>query len=349
MTEPRVLIVISSANRRGAELEGTELASQLALRGVPVSTIALSPSAADTAVDAEVIGERPLSLSTLRTLRSRSKSFDVVVAYGASTLPACAIGLLGSRVPFIYRSIGDPARWVRGTAHRLRTALLFHRARRVVALWPEAASSIRELYRLSASKVSVIPNARDADRFTPPTAAQRTAARSAFGIGPDEKVAVFIGALSKEKRPLLAVEAAVRVDGLRLLVAGDGPLRGEVEAAAKVAREWMQVLGSLADVVPLLHVADVMLSTSSTEGMPGSLIEAVLCGVPIVATDVGAVSTVVGGSPGVVVPSDTSAAVIAGAIDGALALKATAQVDESFTWQVVAPVWLELLRVIARP
>jgi glycosyltransferase involved in cell wall biosynthesis len=348
MTEPRVLIVISSANRRGAELEGTELAQQLALRGMPVSTIALSPSASGTSVGAEVIGERPLSLATLRALRSRSKSFDVVVAYGASTLPACAIGLFGLRVPFVYRSIGDPARWVRGTAHRVRTAMLFHRARRVVALWPEAATSIRELYRLSATKVFVIPNARDAERFMPPTEPQRAAARLALDLQPAVKVAVFIGALSKEKRPLLAVEAATRVDGLRLLVAGDGPLRDEVEAAATAANGRVQLLGSVTDVVPLLHAADVVLSTSATEGMPGSLIEAVLCGVPVVATDVGAVASVVGGSPGVVVPSDASSTVIAEAIQEALALKAVAPIDTSFTWQAVVPAWQELLRAVAR-
>ncbi len=281
----RVLIVLASATRRGAEIEGAELARQLNKRDVVAEVVALAPSTGATSLDVEVLGATPLSRPTLQALRRRAKGFDVVIAYGSTTLPACAIALLGSRVPFVYRSIGDPTQWSKGGLHRLRTALLFHRAKKVVALWPEAGLAISRLYRVPAKRIVVIPNARDEGVFHPPTEVERGTARASFGLADDVKAIAFVGALSNEKRPLLAIETAMLVEGAHLLIAGDGPLRGEVEAAAATSGGRVHALGSLDDVRPVLHAADVLLNTSSTEGMPGSLIEAAMCGVPIVATD----------------------------------------------------------------
>jgi glycosyltransferase involved in cell wall biosynthesis len=55
----------------------------------------------------------------------------------------------------------------------------------------------------------------------------------------------------------------------------------------------VQFLGTVADIVAVLHATDVIALTSRTEGLPGSLIEAGLCGVPAVATDVGGVRDIV--------------------------------------------------------
>ncbi len=349
MSNPvKVLVVITSANRRGAELEGVELATHLSALGTPTQVVALSPSTSAAAVDAEVIGTSPLHLSTLRALRRRARRADVVIAYGSSSLPACSIALIGTRVPFVYRSIGDPSRWIRGGVHRVRTALLFHRARRVVALWPAAADSIRRTYRLSISRIDVIPNARDAARFTPATADQRAAARQHFGVPADAHVVAFIGALSVEKRPALAVEAVTDVAGAHLLIAGDGPARADAEVAAMAATDRMHFLGSVADVQPVLHAADVVLSTSSTEGMPGSLIEAVLCGVPIVATDVGAVADVVAAGAGTLLSATADVATIAAAVRQQLSTSAAGpQPDCPFTWQRVAAQWQLLITAVA--
>ena len=351
MTDPvKVLVVITSANRRGAELEGVDLAAHLSALGTPAQVVALSPSTSAAAVDAEVIGRSPLQLATLRALRRRARQVDVVIAYGSSSLPACSIALIGTRVPFVYRSIGDPSRWIRGGVHRVRTALLFHRARRVVALWPAAAGSISRMYRVPISRIDVIPNARDHARFAPATPDQRAAARQHFGLSADAHVVAFIGALSDEKRPGLAVDAVTAVAGAHLLIAGDGPRRADAERGAVAASDRMHFLGSLADVLPVLQAADVVLSTSSTEGMPGSLIEAVLCGVPIVATDVGAVADVVAAGTGTLVPETADVAAIAAAVRQQLTSTSAAgpMADCPFTWQHVAAQWQLLIAAVAR-
>jgi glycosyltransferase involved in cell wall biosynthesis len=224
----RVLIVLSTDARRGAEIEGQSLATELSAAGVTTTVVSLAAEAVGAVrLDATVLGRTRLGVATLRALRARARDHDVVVAYGSSTLQACALALLGARTPFVYRSIGDPGEWVRDRRHATRTAWFMRRAARVVALWDGAAQSIVELYGLPAERVVVIPNARSHQEFLPPTPDERRAARRRFGVTGAESLVVVVGALSDEKRVDLAVHAVARVPDGRLLVVGDGPRRGE--------------------------------------------------------------------------------------------------------------------------
>ncbi len=169
---------------------------------------------------------------------------------------------------------------------------------------------------------------------------------SALGLDPATTAVVLLGSLTPEKRPGLAADAVARAPRARLLVVGDGPGRDELLAAA--AATDLVLLGRRGDVRPVLHAADVVLSTSSTEGMPGSLIEGAMCGVPAVATDVGAVAEVVGGG-GVVVPASAGADEIAAAIVEVAARSRTfgpaarAHAVAAFSWETVLPAWLRIL------
>ena len=341
-----VLIVVTSTDRRGAEVEGSQLAEELRLRGHVAKCVALAPGQG-SGLAVETLGPTARSLRTLRALRRRAHGYDVVVAYGSSTLPACAIALLGARVPFVYRSIGDPERWVRGGWHRRRTGWLFRQAALVVTLWPAAASAISRLYGVPADRVVCVPNARPLPVADEP---DRVAARLLLGLPEDSFVVAWAGSLTEEKQPLLAVASVAVVPGAWLVMAGDGPLRADVEKAcrAQLAGRY-ELTGVVPSVVPLWAAADVALLTSRTEGMPGVLIEARLRGIPIVATDVGAVREVVG-ERGVVVPADAAPMDVAAAIERAAAgsgadrdLGVADPGVARFTWPVVVGEWERLL------
>jgi glycosyltransferase involved in cell wall biosynthesis len=348
-----VLVVITSANRRGAEIEGVQLTSRLAAAGCSARVVALAGGDGNS-LPVEALGPSPTSPTTLRALRRAARGVDVVIGYGSSTLPACALALGGTRTPFIYRSIGDPGAWVRGAMHRRRTALLFGRAAHVVALSETSSDTVAALYGVPPERRDVTPNARGADEFRPPSDDERAAARERWSVPPKSPLAVAVGALSAEKRTWLAVEAAARVDGLTLLIAGDGPERERVAAAAAmVPGDRVRLLGQIDDLVSLLHAADVLVLTSSTEGMPGVVIEAGLCGVPVVATDVGMLGElVVDGASGVIVPT-ADPPVVAEAIERVLSDRDTfggralEHTSEHFVWEVVLPTWLDVLERVA--
>ena len=98
---------------------------------------------------------------------------------------------------------------------------------------------------------------------------------------------------------------------VRLILAGDGPFRGEIQA--EVERQgvapYVDFLGVRKDVPELLASSDIFVLPSKTEGLSAALIEAGLSGLPSVATDVGAVSDVIThGETGLMVaPGDTVA------------------------------------------
>jgi len=347
-TGERVLVVLASSTRRGAEIEGERLARELVLVGVDATAVALATGGGDgPRVDVPVLGPKPLAMQTLRKLRRQARSADVVIAYGSMTLPACAIALCGSGVPFIYRSIGDPVQWVRSGFHRERTGLLMRRAARVVALWDGAADEIQRLYRVNPDRIAVIPNARSATEFRPPTPEERAGARSDLGIADDTTLAVVVGSLSEEKRVDLAISAVSRLENTDLVVVGEGPMRADLEALGqRLLGSRVCFLGALPDVRPVYRAADVLVLSSRTEGMPGVAIEAGLSGVPVAACDVGAMSWLIEHSlTGALCVRGATAEELAGAIERACSGRLTSGSLEALLWESVNVEWQDQINM----
>lgn len=301
-----VLHVITSARRRGAEVFAVDLASALADREVPSDVVALGPGDGGAVLDVETLGSAPLAPATLRALRRRAAGARLVVAHGSRTLPACALALAGRRAPVVYRSIGDPAAWAGEGLRRARTRVLLGRMAAVTVLWPAAGDSVHALHGVPTERIHVIPNGVPAERCPVPGDEERRAARARFTLPADAPVVAVVGALAPEKRVGDAVAAVAALPGAHLLVVGDGPERSTLERrAAAAAPGRVHLTGALPGPAEALAAADVVVVPSSTEGMPGVLIEAGLSGIAAVATDVGGVAQVVrDGDTGVLVPPD---------------------------------------------
>ena len=315
----RVLVVLSSDARRGAEIEGHRLAQEISDGGVTVDVVALTPSGSHESLGVNTLGPSALGIPTLRALRRRAQQADLVIAFGSRSLPGCAIAMFGLRTPFVYRSIGDPSAWAHEGWRRRRTRWLMRRAAAVVALWPGGEQAVRSLY--GVDRTTTIPNARSARDFRPALAVERTAARDQLGLVGGEVAVLWVGAFAPEKRLGIAIDATSALpDDHVLVVVGDGPRRAELEAEAQARLgDRCRFVGSRSDMGGVYAAADLVLSTSSTEGMPGVVIEAGLCGLPVVATDVGAVPWLFErGVRGVMCGVDDSADVVAQSILRAL-------------------------------
>ncbi|MGW0751246.1 glycosyltransferase [Streptomyces sp. NPDC002587] len=131
---------------------------------------------------------------------------------------------------------------------------------------------------------------------TPAAAPGRSEARKQLGLPEDSLVVAYVGRVTRIKRPdrFLSVAREVRhaFPAARFVVCGDGDLHGDLEAAGDL-RDSLCLLGWRADVETVYAASDMVLLTSDNEGMPVSLIEAGLAGVPAVATNVGSVAEVV--------------------------------------------------------
>jgi len=157
-------------------------------------------------------------------------------------------------------------------------------------------------YRYPSSRLFFSPHCVDADWFAArATAEARVALRTQLGIPPGLSIALFAGKLLPLKRPsdLVTAAALLRTQGrsLGVLVAGAGPLEGEMRSASNAAGIALHQLGFCNQTaMPAAYAAAdvlVMPSESETWGLVAN--EALACGRPVILSDaVGAAPDLVG-------------------------------------------------------
>lgn len=177
----------------------------------------------------------------------------------------------------------------------------------------EDAATARRLGLCRSGVVKAIGNGSDPVLFRPaaPSDPDRQSLRRSLGADENKVVIVTVGRLVAEKGypELIAamrdVDAALWVVGARLASDHAGAIHDAVTAAERepLLAARIRFLGYRADVPALLRAADVFVLASHREGMPRSIIEAMLSGLPVVATDIrGAREEVVPGETGLLVP-----------------------------------------------
>lgn len=166
--------------------------------------------------------------------------------------------------------------------------------------------------RFPQSKVVVIPNGIDTDRFRP--GGDDLPLRRELGIGPAAPVVGIVAALRPEKNHRLFLDMAARVlqevPETQFAIVGDGPCRGELQTHAQQLgiTSSVRFLGTRQDVPELLGMLQVLVLSSDNEANPVSILEALSTATPVVATDVGSVrETVVDGKTGFLVPAGDAA------------------------------------------
>jgi glycosyltransferase involved in cell wall biosynthesis len=151
---------------------------------------------------------------------------------------------------------------------------------------------------IAPDKILTIPNAIALDRFASTVAGSREQLASLFSTEPQFIVAAA-GRLSPEKGFDVFIATAARIarqeQDVGFVIFGEGPLRGKL--ANLIERSSLEdrlvLAGFHANLSAVLPAADVFVISSFTEGLPVVLLEALLAGVPVVATAVGGIPEVI--------------------------------------------------------
>lgn len=216
----------------------------------------------------------------------RASRPHVVHAHSAKAGLAGRIAVRG-RVPTVFQPHAWSFEAVGG-----RTAGLALGWERFGARWADHILCVSESERRTgqeagiAARWSVIHNGIDLDRFRPGGRAEaRASLPLGDGVDRDAPLVVCVGRLTRQKGQdvLLRAWRRMPVAGARLVLVGDGPDRGTLEASAPPG---VLFTGACADVRPWIHAADVLVLPSRWEGMALAPLEAMACGRPVVMTDV---------------------------------------------------------------
>ncbi len=185
---------------------------------------------------------------------------------------------------------------------------LWSRAHPLTAVTDPLADRMASVVGVPRERIQVILNGVDTNRFRPREAFQEQGRRQ-FGLPLDGLVIGMVARLVAVKNHLgvLHAVAQLKANGVHatLALAGDGPLHEELRQVARdlMLGEQVRFMGNVAHVEQFLNTLDVFVLNSHSEGMSNTLLEAMVCGIPVVATSVGANPMLVAnGETGYLVP-----------------------------------------------
>lgn len=248
-------------------------------------------------------------VAQLRALLTRER-FDIVHSHAWGTL--CE-GYAAARLAGVLRIVHGEHGTMETRPRNLRVQrLVWHRVDRVLSVSERLADRMAREVGYPRDRIQTIRNGLDLERWA---SGDRGATRAALGARPDDVLVLAVGRLVPVKNHalLMAAIAQARRGGARcrLLIAGDGPLRSELEAHSRILgiESEVMLLGARADVPDLLAACDVFVLSSDSEGMSNTIIEAMAAGRPVIATNVGGnAELVVDGQTGLLVESGNAGA-----------------------------------------
>ena len=222
----------------------------------------------------------------------RRERFDVVqcFAFSGELWGAVARRLLPRRRrPALISSVRGVYEWYSGAQWRVKRWVASE-SERVVANSRMGGDYASARMGLSPGSVRVTYNGVQVDAPTPGRAA---GLRAELGVPDGGTLVLFVGRLvvHKDVPTLLRAVASLRDEapGLRLALAGDGPLRADIEAEVRALGlgDAVRVLGQRDDVHELIAAADTLVLPSLREGLSNVVLEGMMGGKPVVASRAG--------------------------------------------------------------
>lgn len=257
-------------------------------------------------------------------------------------------------IPIVVGAVGSDLRRIPDPWTRSLVKSTLRKADSVVTKSRELRT---QAIRLGASqdKVFAILNGCDANLFCH---ADRDTARAELGVNPKSKLVVFTGRLVEVKglRELVEAVAIARDAGESLEVAllGDGPLRPQLAALCQQrnVEDKFHFRGACSpvEVARWLAACNVFCLPSYSEGCPNVVLEALSCGRPVVASDVGGIPEIVDSTCGILVPPANPKALATGLLEAFSRTWNETQIARSYgrDWSDMAHETLEVCALAAR-
>jgi len=183
------------------------------------------------------------------------------------------------------------------------------KATQILTLSEQTRVEISDHFNIPSSKIEVVPNAIDETLFCPPD--DKAILRRNLGLPEKDFLVGTVASLHSVKNHKATIEAlsilARKGCHPKVLFIGDGPARRELENLARERGVKDQILfaGRQRPVVPWMQALDLFLLPSHWEGQPLAMLQAISCGLPVIASAIEGNTAVLGtGHPGLFAPDD---------------------------------------------
>lgn len=223
----------------------------------------------------------------------RRKKVDVLHTYN---LPAFEYHLIAKLAGVAFSLHAEHGRYAsdpqgQNPKHRLLRRLISPFVNHIICVSNDMEEWMVNFVGITAAKVSMIPNGIDTDRFLP-LASQENSPSSDIQF-------LHVARLDPVKKQEVLIKAFAEVvkhySGSRLNIVGDGPERNKLEQQIQNLKLGEHVIlhGQQLDTLSYFHTNQVFVLSSIAEGTPMTVLEAMATGLPIVATEVGGMPSLV--------------------------------------------------------
>ena len=307
----RVLHIIDSLNRGGAEVMLTAMAPRFRLRAVTCDVIALvrKPTPLEGSMLQQGISLRYTGVQGLYSPRQISALSELLGGYDVvhvHLFPAqlwVAIAAVESkcRTPLVtteHNTWNSRRHWWLRPADRW----MYSRYNRIACNSEATARSLVQWCPGVKEKIALIPNGVPLEDFEEAQPVTPEVSRKAVRV-------VFVGRCVPQKDHATLLRALSAVPDAHLLLVGDGPLRPKLEQLAQALgiRQRVSFLGWRADVAAVLKGSDVYVQSTHSDGFGIAACEAMAAGLPVLASDVPGLAEVVSGAGILFPPGDDKA------------------------------------------
>ncbi|MFD1003009.1 glycosyltransferase [Ohtaekwangia kribbensis] len=299
----KILQLIQKPQLRGAEMFACQLSNHLLAMGHDVTVVCLLDGNAQLPFKGKLVNlKRPLSKrffdvggwKQLADYIKQNKP-DIIQANAGDTLKFVVLSKLFFqwKTPIVYRNANKVSDFITSRPKLIFNKFLVKQLEHIISVSELCRLDFIKTYNVPSEKTTMVPIGIEA------VAVNKTLSADILPYFTSGKVIVNVASLVPEKNHeallRIATEVVKEYSDIKVLILGDGKLRESLQQKimAMGLDNHVALLGYRADVLSILSNANVFTLPSRIEGLPGVILEAFYCEVPVVAYNVGGISEVV--------------------------------------------------------
>lgn len=299
----KVLQIIQRPQLRGAEIFASQLSNQLIEEGVDVKMITLFPGDSILPFKGEVINlDRPISKRLYdfvgwKQLANyiRKEGECVIQANAGDTLKYAAISkyIYGWKQPLVFRNANYISGFINSPLKKWVNYLWIRKCDHVISVSESCRNDFINVFKSHKNRASTVTiGTYDWSNIKASTIKQELNIEN-------EPLFINVGSLVPEKNHAFLIEVFhefyKRGKTGHLIIVGNGKLSNDLKRQTDRLNLSSRVhfLGYRDDAIELMKASDMLILPSKIEGLPGVILEALSCGIPVIASDVGGISDVI--------------------------------------------------------